>query len=314
MVFKKRKGAIELSFGWLFAIIAGIVIIFLALYLSSKLIGTQQQTVNAETGKEIGILLNPLETSFESAQTTSMTIPVESKIEDKCDTKGNFGNQIIQVEQKSFGKWTQTDVNIKFENKYIFLDNQTEGKKFYIFSKPFYFPFKVADLIYISSSNQVYCFVDAPSNIKEEISNLNQANLLTENCSEGNIKVCFERDNCEVNVNYQQGFLEKNKTMYYFSGIGEDYKTLMYAAIFSDKAVYECQIKRLMMRTGEIALIYSEKESLTKKAGCDENLGTDMNIMNGLTSGLNNSEEIGVIGAQADNINAKNNGRMCLLW
>ena len=118
--FPKKNGALEISFGWLFAIIAGIVIIFLAIYISSKIINTEQETKSAETGKEIGILLNPLETSFESAQTTSITIPVETRINNKCELTGTFGRQVIQLDQKSFNEWTKTDIDVFFYNKYIF--------------------------------------------------------------------------------------------------------------------------------------------------------------------------------------------------
>ena len=129
-----RCGALEISFGWFFAIIAGIIIIFFAIYLSNKIIRTEQETISAETGKEIGILLNPLETNFESAQTTSITIPAETRINNGCELTGNFGEQLIKLEQKSFNKWTETDINIRFSNKYIFSEEGIEGKKFYIFS------------------------------------------------------------------------------------------------------------------------------------------------------------------------------------
>lgn len=193
---KAKKGAIELSFSWIFAIIAGIIILFLAIYLSSNIISNGQKTTNAETGEQIGILLDPLETSFEAAETTSITIPVDTRIHNTCDTTGNFGRQSIQLEQISLGKWTQTDESIFFEDKYIFSNAQIEGTNFYIFSEPFYFPFKIADLIYMTSSKDIYCFVDAPQNVENVISNLNETNLLITNdptnCSNGDITVCLE--------------------------------------------------------------------------------------------------------------------------
>lgn len=315
---KAKKGAIEISFGWIFAIIAGIVILFLAIYLSSRIISTGQKTVTAETGQQIGILLDPLETSFESAQTTSITIPVDTRIHNTCDTFGYFGQQSIQLEQISFGKWTQTDTSIFFENKYIFSNAQVEGTNFYIFSKPLYFPFKIADLVYMTSSNDVYCFVNAPSDIENEISQLNEQNLLvtndSNNCSEGDIKVCFGNDPCDVNVNYDQGYVQKNNSIVYFSGTGTDYTALMYAAIFSDKDVYECQLKRLMMREGEISLLYKNKETLVTRVNCDNNLGSDLATLNGLAGMLNSSADLSSIKMEADIINDKNTARRCQLW
>ncbi len=200
-----KKGALEISFGWLFALIAGAIILFFAIYFSTRLIGTEKEVVSAETGTEIGILLNPLETSFESAQTTSITIPAETRIHNTCDDfSETFGNQIIQLDQKNFNQWTKTDVDVRFSNKYIFSNAEIEGKKFYIFSKPLSFPFKVADLIYMSSAADTYCFVNAPGDIETEISELNQSNLLAGNCPEGSINVCFGSSECDANVDFIQ--------------------------------------------------------------------------------------------------------------
>jgi hypothetical protein len=311
---KNKKGAIEISFGWLFALIAGAFIIFLAIYFSTKLISTEKETVSAETGKEIGILLNPLETSFESAQTTSIFIPAETRIHNTCDDSGNFGRQIIQLDQKNFGKWAKTDINVFFNNKYIFSQEEIEGKKFYIFSKPFYFPFKIADLFYMSSSDERYCFVNAPDEIIEEITNLNQSNLVIENCSSGDITVCFNFGNCDIDVDYNSGIIEKNGESMYFAGTGEDARALMYAAIFSNKEVYECQLKRLMKRLGEISLLYADKEMVTKNKGCGENLGADLKELNEMALSFSSSEELGIIKMKVDDIYEKNQERICMLW
>jgi hypothetical protein len=306
-----RSGAIEISFGWLFAIVAGIIIIFFAIYLSTKLIGTEQTTKSAETGKEIGILLNPLETSFESTQTTSITIPVETRINNKCELTGTFGKQLVQLDQKSFNQWTKTDVDVSFYNKYIFSEEQIEGKKFYIFSKPFYFPFKVADLVYMTSSTKRYCFIESPSDIKEELSNLNQANILTENCSESDTKVCFNNENCNINVNYDSGIIEKDNGTIHFD-VGDT--TLMYAGIFSDKSIYECQVRRLMLRVKELSNLYIDKETIGKEKCTESNLIGELGQLSELASGLTSSEEISIIKTSVDTISEKNEGRRCKLW
>ncbi len=306
-----KKGALEISFGWLFAIIAGAIIIFGAIYFSTKLIGTQQEVASTETGKEIGILLNPLETGFESSQTTSIAIPAETRIHNTCDEGGTFGRQFIQLDQKSFGKWVKTDTSVNFENKYIFSEDEIEGKKFYIFSKPFNFPFKVADLIYMTSALDVYCFVDAPDEIESEIEQLNQSNLLTGNCTEEKIRVCFNSNNCEINVDYFARSVEKGGDIVYFA---ESSDALMYAAIFSTEANYECQLKRLMSRTSEITKIYIEKESITKSKGCDDNLKAGLVEFQLMTAEFSGSEELELIQANADSIEQDNTARMCLLW
>ena len=152
---RKNKRGFQISFAWLFAIIAGGFILFLAIYGVTKIMDTGGDITSAKTGTEIRVLLNPLETGFESGRTVLLTMSVETRIHNRYSTSGNFGAQIIQLSQKNFGKWSQPEEDISFPNKYIFSDNIVEGKDFFIFSKPFEFPFKVADVIYLTSSEKI---------------------------------------------------------------------------------------------------------------------------------------------------------------
>lgn len=310
---KNNKGALEISFGWLFAIIAGGVILFLAIYLGSRIIGTSDETTSAEVGEQINILLNPLETSFESSQTTSITIPSETRINNLCGEETPFGRQTLQIDQMRFGKWTETNTRVHSFNKYIFSKEQTEGRTFYLFSKPFDFPFKVANLIYLISANEVYCFMNAPADIKQEITNLNKDNLVIEpNCTRDSIKVCFS-GGCDITVNYKEGTVRKGKDTFYFSGI-ENSTALMYAAIFSDKEVYECQVKRLMMRVSEISMVYYDKELLTRRAECDDTTGTNLFQLANSARDLNSSIDLSTVKFFAQESERSNEGRRCLLW
>jgi len=304
-----EKKGLQISFAWLFAIIVGGVILFLAVFISIKLIGTEQTTQDAKIGKEIGVLLNPLETGFESGKTTSLTMPTDTRIYNKCNNKGNFGRQIIQISQQSFKKWTETDIDVGFSNKYIFSDDYVEGKKFYIFSKPFEFPFKVADVIYITSSLKDYCFVDAPEDIEEEIEDLKQENIFVENCPNQSVMVCFSGGNCEVNVNYNSGLVSKRGENVYFES-----DALMYAAIFSGKEIYECQVKRLMQRTEQLTLLYKDKANFVSRTGCDSNLNQDLIQLNNLVKNLDDSTELIAISNVVEDIEDKNDYAQCRIW
>jgi len=309
-----KKGALQISFGWLFAIIVGAFIIFLAIYGVTKFMGTEQETIDAKTSNEIGILLNPLETSFESAKTTSFSLPAESRISNGCNDRGNFGKQLISVSQKSFNKWTETNLEASFLNKYIFSRETVEGKNFYIFSKPFDFPFKVSDLIYMTSSKETYCFVDAPEDIEDEIKTINQANLLTEDCSENSINVCFS-GTCDINVNYNQNYVKKEKELLYFVS-----DSLMYAAIFADPDVYECQLKRLMQRAEQLSLIYLDKAISVNQRGCNLDISSNLGEFNGLAESFEDSEDsdsgniLGFSSIVEDLENKNDAGGACGLW
>jgi len=306
---KNKKGYLQISFGWLFAIIVGIVIIALAIYFVTKMVGTQGTIQSAKTGKEIGILLNPLETSFESAVTSSVIFPEETRIYNRCDNYGSFGTQKIEILQKSFNKWSETDFEVSFQNKYIFSERYSEGRTFYIFSKPFEFPFKVANLMYITSASTNYCFIDTPEDIEDEISDLKQPNLkLEEECSEDDVKVCFGYGDCEINVNYDVGYVEKEGEIMYF-----ETDALMYAAIFSDKATYECQLKRLMQRIEQLSNIYLSKSNALSIKGCDPVLNPYLSSLISSASGLSDSNQLYTINNLLEEIEEKNRGN-CKLW
>ena len=74
---QSKKGFLEISFGWLFAIIVGAVILFLAIFASVKLIRVGQYETSVGTQEEIEILLNPLETGFESGRISSFSLTRE---------------------------------------------------------------------------------------------------------------------------------------------------------------------------------------------------------------------------------------------
>ncbi|MDO8528498.1 MAG: hypothetical protein Q7S06_01240 [Nanoarchaeota archaeon] len=302
----EKKGYLEISFGWLFAIIAGITIIFLAIYFSTKLINIERTSSGVETTKEIGILTNPLETGFESAKTSSFTLPLETRIMNKCDSySGVFGEQKISLSEKSLNQWKETGVDVSFENKYFFSEDEVEGKTFHVFSKQFEFPFKIADLIYLTSSLDTYCFVNSPQEVQEEISNLNQENLKVAECPEESITVCFDFGNCDINV--KADYVKKqNKNSYYEGNIA-----LMYAAIFSSPEVYECQLNRLMKRASEIASLYNDKGEKLLDRGCDFNLGTELLSF---SSSAASSSSLSEIKSQADKLNDLNKMSECLLW
>ena len=304
-----KKGYLQISFGWLFAIIVGIVIISLAIFFVTKMFKTEGTLQSAKTSKEIGILLNPLETSFESAITSSVIFPEETRIYNTCDNFGYFGTQGIEIMQKSFNKWAKTNLVVSFQNKYIFSERYSEGKKFYIFSKPFEFPFKVANLMYITSASTNYCFIDAPEDIEDEISDLKQPNLrLEEECSEEDVKVCFGLNTCEIEVDYDAKKVEKDNQAMYF-----ETDALMYAAIFSDKATYECQLKRLMQRIEQLSLIYMNKANSLTTKGCDPVLNSYLSGLIVSVSNLKGSNELYTMNNIIDEINEKNRGS-CRLW
>lgn len=305
-----KKGYIDMSFSTIFAIVAGVIILTLAIYGSTKLLGTEREVSDAKIGEEIGILLNPIETGYETGKVSYFSLPSETRLYCRCSEEGVFGKQLIRVSQKSFGKWSETEIDNDFENKYIFSEQPVEGKNFYIFSKPFEIPFKVADIIYLTSSEDKYCFFDPPKEIKDELNSLGQENIRVEECGSGDIVVCFEGGtDCDIEVNYELGSIEKEEEVVYFEG-----DSLMYAGVFSDKKTYECQIKRLMKRISLLAQLYRDKANFISQKNCKSNLNNDLMRLINAGNNFQNSLEIKNVMNIARELEDNNKFSRCRLW
>jgi len=302
----KKRGFLQIPFSWVFAIIVGIFILFLAIYFAVKMIDSGSSEIDAATSKQIDVLMNPLETSFESSETTTMVLPSETRIYSKCDNDGNFGNQIIQVSQKSFKKWSKPSLEIKSNNKYIFADEFVEGKKFYLFSVPFDYPFKVANLIILTSKE--YCFLNAPSEIEDEITQEN-IEFDEDECAEESVKVCFSGGyDCDIEVNIGQENVEKDGEKLYFTG------NLIYGAIFGDKEVYECQVRRLMQRTEQLASLYWDKAAFVSQRGCSSILTSDLLSLKNSARDVSSSRDLDLTDLIVKQINEKYNFEECELF
>lgn len=311
----RKRGFIQISFAWLFAIIVGAIIIVFAILAATKVINLGQYQTSSESQAQFGVLLNPLQTSFESASVTSMAAPSETRIYNSCSKSGTFGKQTISIAEKSFNKWPLVPPDgTSFQSKYLFSENVTEGKQFFLFSKPFEFPFKVADLIYVTSSSENYCFIDPPSDVNQELSNLNEKNIFinssSSNCPAGSIRVCFDSSSsCDINVDTFSDTVKKDGLTSSYYG-----NALMYAAIFSDHAIYECQLSRLMKREYQLSNLYFEKQKTISLEGCSSNLRSDLSGLGGLLSSFSDSSSINGLISKVNALQSENSYADCPLW
>ena len=306
-----NKGFLQMSFAWIFAIIAGIFILGLAIFAVTKFTGIESTASDVKTSRGIEILLNPLEIGFESGKTTAFSLPTESKIYASCSESGDFGNQRIKVSQKVYEKWSETDIEISFINKYIFARESVQGRNFYVFSKPFNLPFKVSDLIYMISSKDYYCFIEAPRDIEKEITNWNLENLDYRDCSEDSVNVCFRGGkNCDIDINYDSGTITKDGESFYFND-----DSLMYAGIFADADLYECQVGRLMKRAEKLSLLYEDKINfLQQRIGCDADMKSGLAVLGNLLGNCEDSYDLRIIENGADDVEIDNDFGECKLW
>jgi hypothetical protein len=277
------KKSVEMSFGMIFSIIAGAVIIFIAIYATARFVQTSQYELSSESAKSLVNMLSPVVNSISTAYAPApIKFKKETRVYTFCETYTSlspiFGRQVIGFSEQSgfLKKWPNPSANITRYNKYIFAEDVLQGKTVYIFSKPFYLGYKVDDLIYMSTNN--YCFVAAPDFAKEELTDLNLKNVNFTNrvdfCKEDTLKVCFDfpSNKCNVSVypeglgeSYEKGrVVRKNADTVKYAG-----SSLMYAAIFSSPKIYECNIKRLGMKANELGMIYNEKIDIVEMKECN---------------------------------------------
>ena len=266
----------QFNFVWLFAIIAGSAILVLAIYGAVRGSQTARYQQDTEIAAALEIVLDPMQSLFSEGKLNSIPLNRETRLQNFCYLTDGFGKNEISISTKSrLGKeWLQQAGEISIYNKYIF-SSDLESKRFYVFSKPFYLPYKVADLIFIYDGE--YCFLHTPDNLKKEIERFNSPTLKVENCSEGDIRVCFSTgDDCDMNVvgtcTYgcedllETGYVSKDGEELSFVG------NLMWAAIFSDKYLYECNVDRLLYRTSTLGIVLAKKAELMESRGVNNGL------------------------------------------
>jgi len=186
----------------MFAIIVGGAILFFSIYGAmnwGSFIGYQG---NTETAKSISVLTDPLQAGFTEGSFGKISFRSETNIQNHCFNEGLGWNEISVSTNFGIGEGQhRPGIATEVHNKYIFSEEENIGKEFYVLSKPFDFPYKVADMIFLTSKN--FCFFDAPEDVVEDLSFLKMTNVkLDENCTFSDfVKVCFESgEDCDVKV------------------------------------------------------------------------------------------------------------------
>ena len=284
----KHKKAIGMSFNWLFALIAGAAILGIAIYGAVNIVGTGTQLVSTESAAKLTTFLDPAKAGIAyGKKSPSIEFNKDVKIELSCSLNDNppFGKQTLRFAEESFGKVSEFSDPIDIINNYVFSENILEGKEIHVYSKSVNMPFKIADLIILSSDQ--YCFVKTPEGVQDDLQDLENINFTEDinDCGE-RVKVCFKgtstgsTSGCEIIVKdgtgsnyFTYGSVEKNgKNLYY-------YDSLMYAAIMASEENYECNLKRLMNKFVTVSNVYIKKISVLERNGCSSTVTGELTRM-----------------------------------
>lgn len=308
-----NKEGLEFNFVWFFAILAGVAILILAIYGAVTFGDTQRQKTDSEIAKSIDILIDPLQAGFSEGSFGKISFIQETRIKNLCFSSGFGENKISVASRSGVGEeWNDEGFEEEIRDKYIFSEEENFGEEFYVFSKPFYFPFKVSDLSFLISEK--YCFVSVPEELKDEISG---EVFEFDNCSSDSLSVCFNSFECDVNVigncvgdcgsfkEFGEGYVEKNGENFEYVG------NLLFAAIFSEKEIYDCNVERLFFRTSKISDVLISKASLMNARGCNTNLVSDLVSFKSQLGSSGNLKSLSGFVRQLDD---KNEKESCGLW
>ena len=312
----------QFDFSWMFALLIGGAVLFLAIFAAVQFSNSAKLADDTGLARSIVTLTDPLSAGFSEASFGTIELSKETQLRNFC-FDGNFGRQEISTATRTNpgDDWNELGIPNIVNNKYLFSDSTLVGEKFYVFSKPFEFPYKVSDIFFITSKN--YCFKNTPQEIEEELKALSMPNIEFEESEDGCIaqestRVCFgPSSNCDISVTgtctgncksiYDEGTIRKNTVEVSYSG------SLLYAGIFSDKGIYDCNVNRLLYRTKELANLYQERIDLLDLKGCDSNLRPDLLIWQSI---LENStvNDLQIISDAAKSMDQKNSRELCGAW
>jgi len=308
-----NKKGLDFTFTWIFAIIAGAVILFSAIYITTQLIGSAEIERDTFFSAELSNILSPVETNLEDSKYSLIKFNLDTRVFNECSNSGVFGKQEISTASKSSRGWSDQSVSKSSFNRYIFSREieETNNKKMHILTNPLDMPFKIGDVMIMHGGG--YCFVNPSDNVEDIFTDLSSngaqdigVNISSNinNCPRNYTSVCFNVNGCDIKVITRGGEGTVSKYGRELTYYGD---ALQLAAIFSDPEVYECQIKRLAKRAGELGVVYKNKALYIEGSGCSNNLVSDLQSFV-LATNITGSRDFGRIAQIAKDLEEKNDG------
>jgi hypothetical protein len=309
----------EFGFVWLFAIIAGIAILLLSIYGATQIGGTQRYETHASIAKKLTVLTDPLEAGFTSATFGTIKFQQETRIRNLCSDIGFGENSIAASSRSGVGKeWLDFGPATSIKEKYVFGKEEDSGETYYVLSKAFDYPYKIADFIVLISDKKKYCFLDAPKEVREELESLKIPVVSFENCSSGDyVDVCFGKEGCDISViggcDSCQDVFETGIVKLENGGVVSYVGDLIYPAIFSGKGNFECNVHRLLYRGSIVGKILARKADLMNARECNTNLGP---VLYGWSSALGNASIDDMVGLYGSAVKLEESAKweVCGVW
>jgi len=289
-----NKKGIEITFSWIFAIIAGTLIFLFFVGFAAENMDLFGKLTAMRVSEEMNSAFTGLKTGLVS---TSLSFNKEVKLQFKCI--GEKKEKLI-VGYRS-GK--------NLYDNLVFSPEELNGNEFLLMTKSWNVPYKVDNFIFISDKNRKF-FLDGdvpdglidnlPDDFKVLFNTLKgNANKIVNFVSSGS-KCDNTVNGNEININYQKDSSDN----FYGTICGKDSKgtswaldfygdAMIYAAIFGDQ--FDCLYPLMEEKFKIMRDVYLQK--ISSITGCDKG---------GLQSAITNMDTINKIQTYFDSIDTKN--------
>ncbi|MBM3230130.1 hypothetical protein FJZ22_00535 [Candidatus Pacearchaeota archaeon] len=300
----------EFSFSWLFSLLVGALILILAIYGVQTLVGQERTISDSQTAQQLSGLLSPLQTSVEtSLRPQPIIFPQPTEITLGCAR----GASTVQTRAlATIGRNNAPGYAQETSGVAVFGNTTLIGTKVHSLIVPFVFPYKISDLVIIWTTP--LCLVQAPETVLQTFGSDNASVYSVRTsvaCRKGSRVICFdETRGCDVTVDqYLKRVTSEGKSLYYEGA-------LLYGALVTPSALYECQVRSLLHRGVELTSLYAEKSALlsARGEGCSTAVGALTASYGALLRATNSSKQLAGLAEQAEALADEEQASICSLW
>jgi hypothetical protein len=301
ILMRSKKGVVEIQFNWLFALIAGAIILLVFTTIIMKQRDVSDASTNAFLLNSIDSILAGSESVAGTAKTVTIP-PAVIKFECNSVSIGGSSKPINAMN--------------------VFTPSVLEGSSMITMTKEWDVPYKVNNFVYLTNTNIKYAFVCNPNSPNFNFANdmvkmlpdsvakelyFDVDNILDEGYDEVRIIVFDDSVIIGVPTNLNKAkkvtvlkvFGDKNTGELWFYELSEntplDHKTSYYitestllGAIFTDKPeIYECVMNNALKKFEIVSQIHRGRVGSLSKPLCDYNYNDILGHINNFLSYLN---------------------------
>lgn len=274
-----NKNAFTMQFSWIFVLIVGFLIILLVTTIITRQKDTSETDINVEISKNMDSILTSAE---QSANTFKIIEIPESKLQRVCED--NYSAYMINKNIQ------------RVENSIFFMPKIIENRKLYAWSKEYFMPMKIANVLYLTDSKHIYIFFNTSNNLYNKVFDDFPKNITYDLINYTDLKEYNDRNYDEytfiivnssavsidtndfptdskvkknsniIVIDYNLPNTNKgNITFYKYNSSGYNKKTeefihesMLYGAIFAgDHEGYLCNTQKLLDKSANIYKIYN---------------------------------------------------------